>query len=249
MKKYGVKGFPTILLIGANGEELDRTVGFREVPEFLDVLNGFKTGETHLTNYVKKLGKNPENLELNFELGKKYAERNDSQNAKIYLAKVSQKAEIKSDLKKESDFLIAKMDLEEGKTGTMQKFLEAFGATEQGLEGFFDLGRYFEKKKEVDFAYKTYSQLIENHPENANALNAFAWFSAENNRELEKALEIAINAVKLSNESPQIIDTLAEIYFRMGFKQDAIKTIMLAIEKEPNDNYYKEQLKKFEDKK
>ena len=64
------------------------------------------------------------------------------------------------------------------------------------------------------------------------------WFDKE-------AREAAERAVEIDPEAAYIIDTLAEVYFRLGQREDAIRTIKLAIEIDPESDYYKEQMERF----
>jgi len=82
----------------------------------------------------------------------------------------------------------------------------------------------------------------------AGMLNALAWVCATADVYLEESLEAAKRAVALEPEESGIIDTLAEVYYRMGKTDEAIETIDRAIAIDPDDNYLKEQRKKFEGK-
>jgi uncharacterized Ntn-hydrolase superfamily protein len=79
----------------------------------------------------------------------------------------------------------------------------------------------------------------------ADYLNNLAWFCATGNVFLEQALEAAKRAVAMEPEAAYILDTLAEVYFRLGDKEEAIRTIERAIVIDPESAYYKEQLDRF----
>ena len=100
--------------------------------------------------------------------------------------------------------------------------------------------------KDWDGAVSTYRRMIERHPEDPGTLNAFAWFAATQGVALEEATAVARKAVKLSDNSPGLLDTLAEVYYARGLHQDAIATIREAITQEPDDTYFQGQLTKFE---
>jgi len=90
------------------------------------------------------------------------------------------------------------------------------------------------------------ARALEDETRDADYLNNLAWFCATGDVFLEEALEAARRAVSLEPESANIIDTLAEVYFRMGNVEEAVRTIRRAIELDPESAYYKEQLKRFE---
>ncbi len=80
----------------------------------------------------------------------------------------------------------------------------------------------------------------------AGTLNALAWYCATADMYLEESLQAAERAVKLEPENAGIIDTLAEVLFRMGRADDATKAIDRAIAIDPDDTYLKQQREKFQ---
>jgi hypothetical protein len=81
-------------------------------------------------------------------------------------------------------------------------------------------------------------------------LNDYAWMIATapevTQDELEAALSLAERAVAETGRSePTILDTLAEVQFGLGRDADAIHTIDEAIALEPDDDYYREQRRRF----
>lgn len=82
--------------------------------------------------------------------------------------------------------------------------------------------------------------------DDAEYLNNVAWFCAVYDLDLPEALEAAQRAVALSPAAPHILDTLAEVYFRLGKRDQAIQTIERAIELDPETVYYKQQLMRFQ---
>ena len=62
---------------------------------------------------------------------------------------------------------------------------------------------------------------------------------------LPEALEAAKRAVALEPENSNIIDTLAEVYYRLGRIEEAIEAGARALELDPESSYLKEQLEKF----
>ena len=89
--------------------------------------------------------------------------------------------------------------------------------------------------------------MAESDPENPGTLNSYAWRMTELKLNLEDALIKARKGVELSDDDgkPMILDTEAEVLWLMGKPQEAIDVINRAIEMDPEDDYYKEQLEKF----
>lgn len=80
----------------------------------------------------------------------------------------------------------------------------------------------------------------------SGTLNALSWFLVTNDSNLEGALLAAERAAALDPESFEILDTLAETYFRLGRYDEAVETGRKAVSLSPDDAYLKAQLKRFE---
>jgi tetratricopeptide (TPR) repeat protein len=106
------------------------------------------------------------------------------------------------------------------------------------------------KKKEAEALYgsmKAFTlKTAKEYPESAGLLNSFAWLAACCKRDLEQAQEYAEKAVKLEPTLPGYRDTLAEVLFQRGKKDEAIGHMKKCLELDPKREYYKKQLKRFE---
>ena len=79
----------------------------------------------------------------------------------------------------------------------------------------------------------------------ASNLNGLAWVCAENGVFLPEALQAAERAVALEPKNTGIMDTLAEVHFRMGNAAKAVEVESRALSIEPNDSYLSQQLARF----
>lgn len=85
--------------------------------------------------------------------------------------------------------------------------------------------------------------------ENANQLNNFAWWCFENELNLDEAYDFARRGVDLAeagNMKANVLDTLAEICNLKGDCDEAVTLIHLAIAEDPENAYFQEQAKRFE---
>jgi membrane associated rhomboid family serine protease len=81
-------------------------------------------------------------------------------------------------------------------------------------------------------------------------LNDRAWYIAISSdstpEELEAALLLAERAVfETERAVPGVLDTLAEVLFLLGHRDKAVATIDEAIERDPEESYYREQRRRF----
>lgn len=79
----------------------------------------------------------------------------------------------------------------------------------------------------------------------AGSLNALAWYCATSDIYLEESLDAARRAADSEPENTAILDTLAEVLFRLGRAKDAIEVIDRAISLDPGDEYLRRQRKRF----
>lgn len=80
---------------------------------------------------------------------------------------------------------------------------------------------------DVDQAYQ---KALETLPDDHLALNNYAYYLAEQNRDLDRALSMAERALALSPNSPTYLDTLAWVLYRQGKPDAALAIINQAIE-------------------
>ena len=84
---------------------------------------------------------------------------------------------------------------------------------------------------------KYYESLLDQSPVNSTAMNDWAWSAALCNKSLDKAEKLARNAVKLAPGNANLLDTLAEVLFRKGDSEEAVKVQTKACELVPPDDY------------
>jgi uncharacterized Ntn-hydrolase superfamily protein len=79
----------------------------------------------------------------------------------------------------------------------------------------------------------------------ASALNGLAWNVASQGMYLEEALRAARRAAELEPESWEILDTLAEVLFRLGQREEALEVGERALLLAPGQDYLRQQLRRF----
>jgi membrane associated rhomboid family serine protease len=96
-----------------------------------------------------------------------------------------------------------------------------------------------------------YVERLWNHPgADPEALNFVAWEIAvdpgSSHEMLDAALDLAERAVHdTARQQAHILDTLAEVHFQLGHRDEALAAIDEAIVREPGNDYYQEQRRRF----
>jgi tetratricopeptide (TPR) repeat protein len=88
--------------------------------------------------------------------------------------------------------------------------------------------------------------ILAKHPGSANHHNSAAWLAVNCGRDADKALAHARRAVELQPDRAAYLDTLAEVLFRRGEIDEAMRMITRCAELDPRSPRHREQLDRFE---
>ena len=97
------------------------------------------------------------------------------------------------------------------------------------------LGDVYFAKADTIKAFAHYEMAIDYNPANLMAMNNYAYFLAESNRDLDKAEHLSALTVKYEPENPTYLDTYAWIYFKKGEYSLALTYIRSAINYSENE--------------
>jgi len=104
-------------------------------------------------------------------------------------------------------------------------------------------GAYYQEKK-LDIALKEFEKAAHLLPNNPNISNNLAWAYAESGRSLDKARELSEFAVKAQPQNTGFLDTLAFVYFKMGWPRESEELIKKALLIEPENMDLRMRLEK-----
>ena len=76
-------------------------------------------------------------------------------------------------------------------------------------------------KKAAQKCYEAYEKALEIHYDNASVLNNYAYYLSEEDRELERALEMSARAIELQKSNSTFLDTYAWILFKLERYEEA----------------------------
>ena len=108
---------------------------------------------------------------------------------------------------------------------------------------------HYADKEQREKELSTYREMLSIFPDDPGVLNSYSWRMAEIETNLEDALLKARKAVILTVDDPKrqanIIDTEAEVLWKLKYYDKAIEAIERAIIIEPENEYFKDQKEKF----
>lgn len=246
-----MRGFPTLLIVDAKGEELDRITGFRPPDRFISAIKPILAGKSYGA-LKKKAEKEPENLEIALELGKKEEERRQYPKAEALYKKVLESKDATDTLRESAEGRLA-----------LLAFIKSRGRDLAGLHAYFDkkkgtpsvvdharrLMQAYQDGDDVAKVVAVGEYLIKHVGEgDSTLLNNYAWFLATHDAKLDRALELARKAAALQPEAAFILDTLGECLFRKGKIREAVETQRKALKLAPERQReeMEERLRKFE---
>ena len=220
----------------AKGEELDRITGFRPPDRFISTIKPILAGKSYGA-LKKKAEKEPDNLEVAVELGKKEEERRQYAKAEALYKKVLAAKDAGPAIREAAEGRMA-----------LLSFMKSRGRDIAGLHAYFDkkkdtagvvdharlLMRAYQDGDEVAKVVAVGEYLIRHVGEtDATLLNNYAWFLATHDAKLSRALELARKAARLEPEAAFILDTLGECLFRNGKLKEAVEAQRKAIKLAP----------------
>lgn len=255
---FHLRGIPTTVLLTPEGKEIDRILGYGNRSAWMRTLLAYLYGVDTLDDLLARATSSPEPA-LAKEIAEKYLGRGDSREALAWVQKTREVAKPEKDAA-----LLASLGLVEGEALLREDpprgealLRTLVTGSDKGLseEAFATLSAHYrrtakkaaspeEKQKALSAMLGLYHDLLPSRGEDPHFLNDYAWHCAEQGVELERAAEAAQKAVALSGEDPGILDTLAEVYFKMGKKAEALGAIERALAKNPDDAYLQGQKKK-----
>lgn len=105
---------------------------------------------------------------------------------------------------------------------------------DQSIATMHGLAMTYDNLQKWDMSDDLYIQLIALNQNDAQAYNNYAYSLAERNKNIQLALELAQNAIRLEPKSAPYLDTVGWIYFKLNNYDEALKYIResLSIDKE-----------------
>ncbi len=134
---------------------------------------------------------------------------------------------------------LAALYLSQGNSeAAINKFEEARQANPQNLSAYLSLGLLYEQTGQIDKAIAIYRRAIATNDSFWPAYNNLAFLLSERQGEgdLQAAFEYGNKAMALNPHGPEVLDTMAWIYYHKGNMEEARKLIVEGLKKMPSSS-------------
>ena len=180
----------------------------------------------------------------------KYEDRKENAKAaEFYSILIQDYPDPSSEYYKRGKYFLASHEFINGNENALKEYVKENPDSPFHFEAYrkmvFHYAGIGQREKEL-VAYREMLSIFPDHP---NALNTYAWRMAEIETNLEDALIKARKAIEITADNPNrqanIIDTEAEVLWKLKRFDKAIETIERAISIEPDNQYFRDQKEKF----
>lgn len=262
-KKYNVTGFPTLVFVDADGNEIDKIVGFYPAKDFLEMIKKINDGKSTLTYFQNYQKNNPADLKANLDLANKLIEAGKTDDAAKYLKYIiEQDAQNAAGYTDDAEFNLAMLSDKNKKAETyiadVNALLIKYPETNLDKDAKFFLGDKYPELKQEDESLKLYNELAVKYPDD-EMLKIYTGFyymgkarsvmndSAATKEQIADALnksEMGMPYLTGGIFEASLNNIKSALYYKLGDMENAKKSVDRAIELWPDNKTYNKQKNK-----
>ena len=247
--EYNGTGYPLLLFLDSKKNELERFYGFFGAEQFLKKLIDIKNGNNTFPVLQAQYESGDKSAEIMSILATKYAERGNDSVATLLYQNVVESKNLSSKMFFEAKYFLSSQKLKKGDTKELKNYINQYSDSPFLKDAVNTLIQYYQSEKLIDNEILYFKKYIEIFSDDPWFLNQFSWRMTELNQDLDLALIKINHALNIINQDASgianIIDTKAEVLWRLGKTDDAISTINDAILIDPENDYFLNQKEKF----
>jgi tetratricopeptide (TPR) repeat protein len=248
---FKIQGYPTVVLLNKEGNELDRLYGWQDNKiEYFESIVDIAEGRNTFPELKERLTQSPRDVELNYRMAKKHISRGERDLAMPYFSNVLKLDSLNTyGHNEESRGFLAVFHLwETGEDQPLQLLLTGTKHREYLEKGYNELIRYHKRHNNQEPYLDACEKMLQIFPERIDVMSNCAWYIYKN-RIMEKydwGISLAEDALALKPEAYYIWDTLAWLEYEKGFVEQAIDHMKRAVELAPDKVRYEENLRKMQ---
>lgn len=173
-KERGVAYYPSLLLLNADGTEIDRIGGYAPPEVFIQTMEDYAAGRETLGDYLARYEAHPDSFSLIMEIGRKYQYRSEDTLAVHYFRElVASDPNNTSELADDAMHSLAIMKYAEGKNGwdsamvLFAALAEKFPDGDVTEDGETYIPYILARQEKYEEAMAMYQKFLVDHPESA----------------------------------------------------------------------------------
>ena len=246
--RYQCKGVPSLVFINKDGQEIDRIVGFREPSDYLNSIKKISSNIETFFSLRNQYFSGKHSIELLSMLANKYDQQSKLDSANILYNKLST-YKLSKEMKYEVEYFKSKYQLSKNNDPSLiTDYINTYTGSPYIKKAFLRKISFFRIQENKGFEIKTYVEAISSFPNDYSLLNRYAWRMTELGANLVDALNKSSHAISLiedEKEKAMVIDTKAEILWKLNRFEESVDEIDKALRIDPENSYYIKQKSKF----
>lgn len=195
--RYGVSGYPTMVITKPNGMEVDRLVGYYPPMDFIPAMFDLMTNRNTLDYMLAKAARHGDSLQLLYDIGESYSYRSELKEAEYYYNLIMEK-DSNNAAGMADDAWLALANLkrrDDKKEEAVEMYLqtaEKFPESDALDDAYMSAAGVYRRDGDVKEAVKMYEEFIEKYPESelvddARVLIPYTYYK---NDQEDKALKL-----------------------------------------------------------
>lgn len=177
-KKYKIQGFPSILFLDGDGNEVDRIYGYVPAKDFLEMMKDYNKGINTFSYLKTEVEKNPSNIDATLKLADKYSMYSEGDKAKELLNKIidmdGSNAGGKTD---DAKFRLISFSEKDEKAKQLEAFIIANPTSDQLKDAYVSLAEtYFYELADMPSTEKWYKDAFAKFPGDESLNSSYGQF-------------------------------------------------------------------------
>lgn len=177
-KKYKIQGFPSILFLDGNGNEIDRIYGYVVAKDFKEMMTDFNKGVNTFSYLKDASAKDPDNIEICLKLSDKYSMYGNADKAKELLNRIveldPQNLKGKTD---DAKFRLAGFSEKEQKVKELESFIKDYPDSDQLKDAYVSVSEtYFYELNDQVNSEKWFKETLGKYPGDESVGSSYGQF-------------------------------------------------------------------------
>jgi tetratricopeptide (TPR) repeat protein len=166
-KKYKIKGYPTVLFLDGDGNEIDRVYGYYPAKDFYEMMVDYNKGVNTFSSLTAELVNDPNDILANLKIADKYIALGQTDDAKKHLNKIIEvDPQNLSGKEDDAKYKLASISDKETIIPNLEEFIKENPESDMLKDAFIALAEsYYYVKEDVPDAEVNFKLLLSNYPD------------------------------------------------------------------------------------